>query len=156
MTVIGLVPRMIGKSLLVTVFTVMDVSFHENLEDKVCGTVITRDRICGCLRSMFRYNVCYDDDRVPEQPVAVHFDNVGDIFLGNNTKQSLRTKHIDVRYHVIREHIVDRMVKIVFVPSEENVSDVCTKNGPKDKYKEHTSKFMANMETISWKRVLKT
>ena len=40
--------------------------------------------------------------------------------MGNNTTQSVKTKHIDVRYHFIREFVVDGMVEIVFVPSEEN------------------------------------
>ena len=39
--------------------------------------------------------------------------------MGNNAKQSVRTKHIDVKYHFIREHVMDGMVKIIFVPSEE-------------------------------------
>ena len=54
-----------------------------------------------------------------ERPVKVYCDNVGAIFMDNNAKQSVRTKHIDVRYHFIREYVVDGMVEIVFVPSEE-------------------------------------
>ena len=59
-----------------------------------------------------------------ERPVRVHCDNVGAIFMGNNAKQSVRTKHIDVRYHFIREYVVDGMVEIVFVRSEDNDSDI--------------------------------
>ena len=47
-------------------------------------------------------------------------NNVGAIFMGNNAKASLWTKHIDVRYHFIREYIVDGTVEIIFVPSENN------------------------------------
>ena len=39
---------------------------------------------------------------VIERSVVVHCDYVGAIFLGNNAKQSVRIKHIDVsRYHFI-------------------------------------------------------
>ena len=55
-----------------------------------------------------------------KKPVIVHCDNVGAIFLGNNAKLSARTKHIDVKYHFIREHVVDGTVEIIFIPSEEN------------------------------------
>ena len=55
-----------------------------------------------------------------ERLVKVHCDNVGAIFMGNNTKQGMRTKYIDVRYHFIREYVVDGMVEIVFFPSGEN------------------------------------
>ena len=50
-----------------------------------------------------------------ERLVKVYCDNVGEIFIGNNAKQSVRKKHIDVRYHFIREYVVDGMVEIVFV-----------------------------------------
>ena len=83
-----------------------------------------------------------------KRPIVVHCDNVGAIFLGNNAKQSVRTEHIDVRYHFIREYIVDGVVEIVFMPSEENNSDIFTKNIPKEKYEKHANKFMTNMGTI--------
>ena len=62
--------------------------------------------------------------------------------MGNNAKASLRTKHIDVRYHFIREYIVDGTVEIVFVPSERNDADIFTKNIGKETHKEHSMKFM--------------
>ena len=83
-----------------------------------------------------------------ERPVKVHCDNAGAIFMGNNTKQSVRTKHIDVKYHFIREYVVDGMVERVFVPSEENDSDIFTKNVSKETYKRHLQKFMVDVESI--------
>lgn len=59
--------------------------------------------------------------------VIVYCDNNGAIFMGNNTKQSIRTKHVDVKYHFIWEYGVDGIVEIIFVPSEENDSDAFTK-----------------------------
>ena len=77
-----------------------------------------------------------------KKPVTVFCDNVGAIFMGNNAKQSVRTKHIDVKYHFIREHIVDGVVEIVFVPSQENDADIFTKNVGKETYLKHSEKFM--------------
>ena len=71
----------------------------------------------------------------------MYHDYVGAIFIDNNAKQSVRTKHIDARYHFIREYIVDGMVEIVFVPSEENGSDIFTKNVPKETYERHSDTF---------------
>ena len=65
--------------------------------------------------------------------------------MGNNAKQSVRTKHIDVKYHFIREHVVDGVVEIVFVPSAENDSDIFTKNVSKETYRKHADKFMTEM-----------
>ena len=77
-----------------------------------------------------------------ERPVTIHCDNVGAIFMGNNAKASLRTKHIDVRYHFIREYIVDGTVEIIFVPSENNDADIFTKNVGKEAHNKHSMKFM--------------
>ena len=77
-----------------------------------------------------------------ERPVKIHCDNVGAIFMGNNAKASLRTKHIDVRYHFIREYIVDGTVEIIFVPSKNNDADIFTKNMGKETRKKHSMKFM--------------
>ena len=83
-----------------------------------------------------------------EKPVIIHCDNVGAIFLGNNAKASLRTKHIDVRYHFVREYIVDGTVEVMFVGSEDNDADIFTKNVGNEVFERHSYKFMTNMETI--------
>ena len=75
-------------------------------------------------------------------PIIVNCDNVGAIFLGYNAKSSPRTKHIGVRYHFIREHIEDGIVKIVFVRSEQNDADIYTKNVGEKTFNEHSSKYM--------------
>ena len=76
------------------------------------------------------------------RPITVNCDNVGAIFLGHNAKASARTKHIDIRYHFIREHVIDGIVEIVFVRSEENDADIFTKNVSRATYDKHSSKFM--------------
>ncbi len=50
-----------------------------------------------------------------ELPVVVRVDNVGAIFIAENVTTSQRTKHIDVRYHYVREFVEDGFVKIIFV-----------------------------------------
>ena len=48
--------------------------------------------------------------------------------LANNQTTSQRTKHVDVRYHFVREYIEDGMIKIIFVKSKDNDADIFTKN----------------------------
>ena len=53
-----------------------------------------------------------------ECPVMVQVDNIGEIFLDNNSILSQQTKHISVRHHFIREYIKEGVVKtIIFVKS---------------------------------------
>ena len=43
-------------------------------------------------------------------------------------------KHIDLRYHFIREAVKDGKIKVDYILTEENVSDIFTKPLPKPKF----------------------
>ena len=55
-------------------------------------------------------------------------DNQGSIFIGSNPVQERRTKHIDIRYHYIRECIENNKVSVVFIPGSDNPANMFTKN----------------------------
>ena len=61
-------------------------------------------------------------------PIRVNVDNIGTIFLSENRNSSKRTKHIDIKYHYIREQNDVGLIKVKFVKSEENLVDLFTKN----------------------------
>ena len=42
-----------------------------------------------------------------EQPITVHVDNVGAIWLSNNRNTGDRTKHIDIRTAFVKEYQED-------------------------------------------------
>ena len=85
-----------------------------------------------------------------ERPITIHCDNMEAIFVGNTAKASLRTKHIDVTYHFIREYIVDRTVEVIFVPSEKNVVGIFTKNVGKETHTEHLINLMKERNWEAW------
>ena len=67
-----------------------------------------------------------------ELPIIMRVDNVGAIFMSENPGGSSRTRHIDTRYHFVKEFIEDGFIKIIFVKSAENKSDGFTKNTSSD------------------------
>ena len=75
-------------------------------------------------------------------PIIVNVDNAGAIFLSNKKLVGQRTKHIDTRYHFVREYVKDRILKIVYVRSEDNDADILTKNVDSKTYWRHSQKFM--------------
>ena len=77
-----------------------------------------------------------------EYPILVNVDNLGAIYLATNNQSSQRTKHVDIRYHFVREFIEDGIVKVQFVRSEDNNSDICTKNVNGELLDKHCDKFM--------------
>ena len=79
-----------------------------------------------------------------EYPIMVNCDNAGAIFLAGNASGQ-RTKHVNIRYHYIREYVEDGTVKVVFVKSSDNEADLFTKNLNEQATKKHVSKFMEDV-----------
>jgi hypothetical protein len=62
-----------------------------------------------------------------ELPVVVYIDNAAAKALAENPIDHDRSKHIDIRYHLIRHHVELGWLKIRKVESARNVADVLTK-----------------------------
>jgi hypothetical protein len=62
----------------------------------------------------------------------IYEDNLGAIFLVKNQQVSARTKHIDIRYHFMRELQAKKDLDVRFQRSEEHSADIMTKNTTRD------------------------
>ena len=77
-----------------------------------------------------------------KKPINVYVDNIGAIFLTENRNSGEKTKHIDVKYHYIREQIDEGLIQVRFVKSQENLADLFTKNLKGETYKYHADKLL--------------
>ena len=68
-------------------------------------------------------------------------DNQGAIALAKDNKFHARTKHIDLRYHFIREAVENGKIKMNYIPTSENVADIFTKPLPRPKFIEFVGKL---------------
>ncbi|GJS66597.1 hypothetical protein Tco_0681161 [Tanacetum coccineum] len=66
------------------------------------------------------YDVLYDK-------VLIFCDNTSAIAISNNPVLHFRTKHIDIRYHFIRDHILKGYIKLHFVTTYLQLADIFTK-----------------------------
>jgi transposase InsO family protein len=66
-------------------------------------------------------------DQEQSGPTVVYEDNQGTMALAKNVGYQARTKHIDIRYHFIREKLVSRAVELVYVESKNQAADFLTK-----------------------------
>lgn len=57
----------------------------------------------------------------------IYGDNQGAIALSKNPVNRQRSKHIDVRYHFIRNAVSEGKINIVYCPSEDMAADIFTK-----------------------------
>ena len=74
--------------------------------------------------------------------IIAKVDNVGAMFLSNNYALSQRTKHISIRQHFVRQYVEDGIVKVLFVRSKQNDSNIFTKNLNKELFDKHRGKIM--------------
>ncbi len=84
-------------------------------------------------------------------PVIVRIDNIGAIFLAENVMTSQQTKHIDIRYHFVREFVENGFIKIIFVRTADNTADIFTKNVTGDLHDKHTEKLVWTEEDMKIK-----
>ena len=54
-------------------------------------------------------------------------DNLGATYLSANPVFHVRTKHIEIDYHFVRERITNKMLDIRFISSKDQVADGFTK-----------------------------
>ncbi|GJU45721.1 hypothetical protein Tco_1202987 [Tanacetum coccineum] len=67
--------------------------------------------------------------------IHMYCDSQAAIDISCNPVQHSRIKHIDVRYHFIKEQVEKGIVELFFVGIEYQLADLITKASPKDRFK---------------------
>nr|GEW25202.1 hypothetical protein [Tanacetum cinerariifolium] len=80
----------------------------------------------GCLDSHYGFYF----DKIP-----MYCDSKAAIAISCNPVQHSRTKHIDVRYHFIKEKVKRGIVELFFVETEYQLADLFTKALPEERFK---------------------
>ena len=72
--------------------------------------------------------MCEGVGLIVKLPMIVRIDNVGAKFTAETANATRRSRHIDVKYHFVREEVANGTIILEFVKSEQNVADIFTKN----------------------------
>jgi len=75
----------------------------------------------------FKGILCELGEQSDKQPVKIFEDNQSSIALVKNPEFHKRTKHIDIRYHFVREKVQDNQVILEYCPTEDMLADMMTK-----------------------------
>ena len=79
-------------------------------------------------------------------PTILHIDNCAADLLARNPINHAATKHIDIRYHYIRECITDKSIKLKLIRMNDMVADVLTKSVANTKHERFC--LMLGMEML--------
>nr|GEV96916.1 retrovirus-related Pol polyprotein from transposon TNT 1-94 [Tanacetum cinerariifolium] len=83
---------------------------------------------------IFIANVAIKNMTIYQMDIPLYCDNKSAIALCCNNVQHSRAKHIDVRYHFIKEQVENEIVELYFVRTEYQLGDIFTKPFPREKF----------------------
>ena len=76
------------------------------------------------------------------QATVIGEDNQSCIKLATNPVMHKRSKHIDTKYHFIREKVDDNSIQLVYTPTNQLAADLLTKSLPQVKVEQHRKQLM--------------
>jgi hypothetical protein len=80
-----------------------------------------------------------------ETSTTIYCDNQSAKFLAENDTYHQRTKHIDIRYHFVRELVADKKIDVTWVASKEQQADLLTKYLPTKQFEILRDKLMIHV-----------
>ena len=60
-------------------------------------------------------------------PIILYQDNKSTIKNIQQQKVNTRMKHLDIKYYFIKELVEEKIIKIDYIPTENNIANICTK-----------------------------
>ncbi|GJR18261.1 retrovirus-related pol polyprotein from transposon TNT 1-94 [Tanacetum coccineum] len=98
------------------------------------------ERYQYCTNSLCRCGSCRMRSQLTDygfefNKIPLYCDNKSAIALCCNNVQHSRLKHIDVRYHFIKEQVKNGVVELYFVKTKYQLADIFTKSLPRERFK---------------------
>jgi hypothetical protein len=112
--------QLLGRSL---------VSWSSNKQNSVALSTVEAKYIAtgSCCAQILWIKATLNDFRIKFKNALLLCDNESAIKLTNNLVKHVRTKHIDVRHHFIRDHQQKRDICIESVSTQDQLADIFTK-----------------------------
>ena len=86
---------------------------------------------------------------VQDGPTTIFQDNRGTIAMAGNLKSSRRSKHVDIKFHFIKEKIESNEIVLKHCPSEEMVADIATKALGPNLFLKHKDHLCAGVDRVA-------
>nr|GEZ61086.1 retrovirus-related Pol polyprotein from transposon TNT 1-94 [Tanacetum cinerariifolium] len=91
--------------------------------------------VSGCCAQVLWMRTQLTDYGFYYDKVPIYCDSKSAIAILCNLVQHTRTKHIDVRYHFIKDHVEKGTIELYFVGTEYQLADLFTKSLPEARFK---------------------
>jgi hypothetical protein len=127
------------------------VSWLSKLQSTVALSSAEAEYIALCLASqeVTYLNGLLSEIDPQDGPIVIKDDNQACIAMAKNPVLQNRTKHIDIKYHFVRECIQKNLIELEYCPTEEMVADVFTKPVSKSMFHKARIKLLGSEDTTS-------
>ena len=83
--------------------------------------------------ALYLITILKDLSTVNVNKPIIYSDSQSALCLLQNPVNHNRSKHIDIKYHFVREKVVKELLVFHYIPTDKNVSDLMTKPTTKQK-----------------------
>ena len=67
-----------------------------------------------------------------DEPIPIYYDNISTISISNNPVMHSKMKNIPIKYHFLREQVVEKNIIVEYVGTKEQVVEIFTKPLPRE------------------------
>ena len=69
-----------------------------------------------------------------DEPIPIYCDNTSAISISKNLVMHSKMKKIPIKYHIIREQVAEKNIRVEYVGTKEQVADIFTKPFPRESF----------------------
>jgi hypothetical protein len=67
-----------------------------------------------------------------DEPIPIYYDNTSAISISKNSVMHSKKNHVPIKYHFLREHVVEKNIRVEYVGTKEQVAYIFTKPLPRE------------------------
>nr|GEZ08577.1 hypothetical protein [Tanacetum cinerariifolium] len=112
----------------------LQVSSKKQKSTSISSTEAEYIALSGCCAQILWTHSQLIDYGFQYNKVPLYCDNKSAIALCCNNVQHSRAKHIDVRYHFIKDQVVNGIVELYFIQTEYQLANIFTKPLPRERF----------------------
>ena len=68
------------------------------------------------------------------EPAITYCDSTSTVNMSNNLVLHSKTKHIAIKYHVMKEKVIEKIIRLEYINTKEKIVDIFTKALPKNTF----------------------
>ena len=90
--------------------------------------------IGSCCSNLLWMKKFLSDYGISQDTMVVYCDNSSAINISKNPVQHFKTKHLEIRYHFIRDLVERKILSLEYIPTERQNADIFTKPLDRSKF----------------------